>query len=161
MHWLLECKKGVEFLNRKNRIIRHIARRHKKNYPIFILILDKMPGGVFHFEIADILRNAVLISSTLSNSETWYGLTQLEKYQLEQIDEMLLRFFSSCFRNVPKDWLYLKMGLMPISYIMNERRLLFLHHILRQKEDFLVFRFFMAQFNSPTNNDWVSTVLEV
>ena len=125
-----------------------------------IQMLDKMPGGVFHFDIAEILRNALLISSMLSNSETWYGLTQLEKDQLEQIDEMLLRNLFSCSRNVPKDLLYLEMGLVPISYIIKERRLLFMHHILRQKEDSLVFRFFMAQLNSPTNNDWVSTVLE-
>ena len=62
-----------------------------------IQMLDKMPGGVFHFEIAEILRNALLISSIISNSETWYGLTQIETDQLEQIDEMLLQnlfFFS-------------------------------------------------------------------
>ena len=66
---------------------KHRNRDTKK----IIQMLDKMPGGVFHFETAEILRNALLISSTLSNSETWYGLAQVEKYQLEQIDEMLLK----------------------------------------------------------------------
>ena len=125
-----------------------------------IQMLDKMPGGVFHFEIAEILRNALLISSIISNSETWYGLTQIETDQLEQIDEMLLRNLFFCSRNVPKDLLFLEMGLVPISYIIRERRLMFLHHILRQKEDSLLFRFVMAQVTSPTPHDWVSTVLE-
>ena len=125
-----------------------------------IQMLEKMPGGVFHFEIAEILRNALLISSILSNSEVWYGVTKQELDQLEQIDEMLLRNLFYCSRNVPKDLLYLEMGYLPISYIIKERRLMFLHHILQQKEESLVFRFFMAQIKSPTTHDWVSTVLE-
>ena len=119
-----------------------------------------MPGGIIHFEIAEILRNALLISSILSNSEVWYGVTQLDTEQLEQVDEMLLRNIFFCSRNVPKDLLYLEMGLVPISYIIKERRLMFLHHVLQQKEDSLVFRFCIAQLNSPTYKDWVSTVLE-
>ena len=125
-----------------------------------IQMLEKMSGGAFHFEIFEILRNALLISSILSNSKAWYGVTQSDTDQLEQVDEMLLRNLFLCSRNVPKDLLYLEMGLVPISYIIKERRLLFVHHILQQKEDSLVFRFFMAQMNSPTHRDWVSTVLE-
>ena len=51
-------------------------------------MLERMPGGPFHFEIAVILRNALSISSILSNLEVWYGLTKLEAGQLEQTDEM-------------------------------------------------------------------------
>ena len=122
-------------------------------------MLEKMPGGVFHFEIAEILRNALLISSILSNSEVWYGVTQSDMDQLEQVNEMWLRNLFLCSRNVPKDLLYLEMGLVPISYIIKERRLMFLHHVLHQKTDSLLFRFFIAQKSSPTHKDWVSTVL--
>ena len=87
-------------------------------------------------------------------------MTKIEIEQLEQIDEMLLRNIFSCSRNVPKDLLYLEMGLVPISFIIKERRIMFLHHVLQQKEDSLIFKFFMAQMNSPTAQDWVSTVLE-
>ena len=37
---------------------------------------------------------------------------------------------------------------------------MFLHHVLNQKTDSLVFRFFMAQMNSPTHKYWGSTVLD-
>ena len=37
---------------------------------------------------------------------------------------------------------------------------MFLHHVLQQKEDSLIFKFFMAQLNSPTSQDWVVTVLQ-
>ena len=48
-----------------------------------IEMLERMPGGEFHFQIAVILRNSLLISSILSNSEVWYGLTKEEAKQLE------------------------------------------------------------------------------
>ena len=102
----------------------------------------------------------MLISSILSNSEVWYGVTKIEIEQLEQTDEMLLRNIFSCSRNVPKDLLYLEMGLLPISFIIKERRLMFLHHVLQQKEDSHIFKVFIAQMNNPTSQDWVSTVLE-
>ena len=51
-------------------------------------MIEAMPGGQFHFEIAIIYRNSYLISSMLSSSEVWYGITQAEIEQLEQVDEM-------------------------------------------------------------------------
>ena len=96
----------------------------------------------------------------MSNSEVWYGLTKLEAEQLEQTDEMWIRNLFDLSRNVAKDLLYLELGLVPVSYIIKGRRLMFLHHILHQKKDSLLHRFFMTQMKFPTQNDWVSTVLE-
>ena len=48
-----------------------------------IEMLERIPGGQFHFHIAVILRSSLLISSILSNSEVWYGLTKEEAKQLE------------------------------------------------------------------------------
>jgi hypothetical protein len=125
-----------------------------------IQMLEKMPGGEYHFEISVILRNAMLISSILTNSEVWYGVTKSDIEQLEQIDEMWMRNLFECSRNVPKDLLYLELGLTPISYIIKGRKQMFLHHILQQKEISLLYQFFMAQMKTPSHNDWVSSVLE-
>ena len=93
-------------------------------------MLEKIPGGHYHFEIAVVLQNALLISSVLSNSEVWYGLTKHDRELLEQVDEMWMRNLFSCSRNVSKDILYLELGLIPIPYIIKARRQMFLHHIL-------------------------------
>ena len=50
--------------------------------------------------------------------------------------------------------------MIPISFIIKGRKLLFLHHILQQREESLLYRFFIAQMNFPRHNDWVSSVLE-
>ena len=124
-----------------------------------VQMLETMPGGQFHFEIAIIYRNSYLISSILSSSEVWYGVTKQEIEQLEQIDEMLVRNFMNCSFSVPKDLLYLELGILPIRYIIQTRRLLYLHHILQQNENSLLFRFFMAQLGEPLSKDWVSQTL--
>ena len=38
--------------------------------------------------------------------------------------------------------------------------LLYLHHILKQKETSLLYRFVMAQLTQPSHNDWVSQVFK-
>ena len=108
-------------------------------------MLEAMPEGKYHFIIAKILRNSYFISSILSSSEVWYGVTQTEIDQLEQVDEMLIRELMNCSSFVPKDLVYLELAIIPIRYIIQTRRLLYLHHILQQDEGSLLYRFFEAQ----------------
>ena len=123
-------------------------------------ILNRNPGGKCNFEIAKILRNALLISSILSGSEVWYGLTNTEIEQLEKIDESLLRqiFESSIF--VTKVMLYFELSVLPIRHIIKMRMVLYLQTILKQKEDSLLHTFFVAQLENPTNGDWALQVLQ-
>ena len=59
-------------------------------------ILNYVPGGKYHFEIAVILRNAYLISSMLSCIEVWYNLSELDLRKLEHVDEALMRNIFDC-----------------------------------------------------------------
>ena len=123
-------------------------------------MLDKIPGGSYHFETSVILRNALLISSMILNSEVWYGLTKKDTDMLEQVDEMWMSNLFECSRNVPRDLLYLEFGIVPISYLIKARKQMYLHHILQQEEDSLLQRFFTALMKFPVKNDWISQVLE-
>ena len=116
-------------------------------------MLEAMPGGKFHFEIAKIYRNAYIISSILSSSEIWYGITQYELERLEQVDKMWMRNLMNCSDMVPKDLLYLELAITPIRYIIQTRILLYLHHILQQKKESLLYRFFVTQLSNPTPRD--------
>ena len=77
-------------------------------------MLQTMPGGRYHFEIAVIYRNSILISSMLSSSEVWYFIKESEIQKLEQIDEMWIRKLFECSESVPKELLYLELGILPI-----------------------------------------------
>ena len=142
---------------------KHISKMRNKGIGLqnkVIQMLETMPGGKFHFVIAKILRNSLVISSILSSSEVWYGVTTEELRQLEEVDEIWMRKLLDCSYNVPRDLLFLELEIVPIRFIVQMRRLLYLHHILQQKKDSLLYRFFMAQLGEPTPKDWVSQVLE-
>ena len=123
-------------------------------------MLETLPGGKFHFQIAIIYRHSYLISSILSSSEVWYGISIKEYEQLEQVDEMWMQNLMKCSSSVPKGLLYLELAVLPIRFIIQTRRLLYFHHLLQQKKDSLLHRFFMALLNNPTAKDWVSQVLD-
>ena len=46
------------------------------------------------------------------------------------------------------------------SPIIQARRLLYLHNILKQKKESLLYRFFNVQLSNPNPRDWASQVLE-
>ena len=125
-----------------------------------IQMLEHMPAGIFQFEVAVILRNAYLISSMLCSSEVWYGVTQEEYEDLEKIDIMLFKNLVECSSSVPSELVFLEFGLVPIKQIIQMRRCLFLHHILEQNENSLLFKFFMAQLKNSKQGDWASQVLQ-
>jgi hypothetical protein len=125
-----------------------------------VQILSAISAGKFHFEMAIILRNSLLISSILSSSETWYGLTLAEIVRLEQVDEMLWLNILECSSSVPRNLIYLELGILRIRDIIKTRRFMFLHHILKQNESSLLYRFFIAQVKYPTYKDWTCQILE-
>ena len=152
-----------QILSSDSKNSKNISKLRNKGFGIknkIVSILSNIPGGQHHFELAMVYRSAYLLSSILSNSEVWYGATNADIDLLEQLDESLLREIVECSRNAPKDLLYLELGIIPISYVIKIRRQMFLHHILHQKEDSLLFHFFMAQMRNPTKGDWVTSILE-
>ena len=121
-------------------------------------LLDDLCLGDYHFEAANILRNSLLLSTLLSNSETWYNLTKKEISELESVDEMSLRNVLSAHSKTPTETLYLESGNIPVRFILMSRRLNFLHYILNEDKDSLLRTFFTAQRESPVRGDWVMTV---
>ena len=123
-------------------------------------ILQEVCFGKFQFEVAIILRNSLLLSSMLTNAETWVDVKKSEIVELEQVDENLLRSVLEAPSSTPKEMLYLELGIVPIRFIMMSRRLSFLHYIMNQKEDSLLYNFFQAQLKHPVKKDWCETIKE-
>ena len=66
----------------------------------------------------------------------WYSVTIEEMKRLEQVDEMLWLNILECSGSVPRELLYLELGLLRIQDIIRKRRLMFLHHIMHQPKKF-------------------------
>ena len=123
-------------------------------------LLEELCLGKYYFEAACLLRNSLLLSSLLSNSESWYDLSEKDIQQLESIDEQLLRKIFSAPRSTPKELLYLESGSIPIKFILKSRRLNFLWYMLNEKDDSMLKQFLRAQCENPVKGDWVTTVLD-
>ena len=97
-------------------------------------IIDNMCLGPYFFEVGVILRNSLFLNGILTNLDASYGLTETEIIQLEQMDESLISLILEYTMSVPKEMLYLEVGITPIRYILMSRRLMFYQYILKQPE---------------------------
>ena len=123
-------------------------------------MLEDICFGKYYFQVTMVFRNSLLISSLLTNAESWYNLTAAEIDELEKVDENLLRRVLEAPAATPKEMLYLELGVSPIRNIIKSRRINFLQYILKENEESLIQTFLMAQLSDPTRNDWGEAVGE-
>ena len=120
----MKCNRGVGIINKMQNI------------------LDSMFFGKFHFEIVITLIESMLLGSILANIEVAYNLTTSEIEKLEKCHEMALRKLMNLPSKTPKVMLYFITGSTPIRFTVKRRRIVYLHHILNQREDSLIRLFF-------------------
>ena len=125
-----------------------------------IAILETLYLGQYHFLIALVLRQAMLISVLLFNAETWLRLTKDDVKKLESIDLLFLRKLFAVPVSTPKASLYLETGCVPLRHIIKGKRIMFLHHILTRNEDALINKVFWAQVSKTAKGDWCQVVRE-
>ena len=59
-----------------------------------------------------------MINGMLTNCEVWYGLTDNEVTQLEEVDMLLLRQVFNVATSCPTEALYLELGCVPVGLII-------------------------------------------
>ena len=96
----------------------------------------------------------------LCNSEAWYNVTAAEINLLETADLHLLRAILRAPKSTPKEMLFLELGCIPFSELMRQRRLSFLHYILHESPESMIFKFFQTQYKNRTSKDWDKIILK-
>jgi len=95
----------VTLYPKREKNITHIKARIKKGKGIvnrIMSLLGDIVFGKYYFQVALILRNALLVSSMLCNSESWHNITTAELDLIETIDELLLRKILISLKKTPK-----------------------------------------------------------
>ena len=152
-----------DVISKDGRNLKNIQARINKGKGIVKKILDILEGipfGKMYFQVAVLLRNSLLVSSLLCNSEAWFNLTDSELNLLETVDLILLRSIMKAPKSTPKEMLFLELGLQPLRDLIRQRRLNFLHYILTQGADSMIFKVFNKQSQNRQKKDWVTTVLK-
>jgi hypothetical protein len=142
---------------------KNILQRRSKGIGIsneIVVVLNSLCLGPYHFWIAKMLRQAMLISVMLFNAETWLRITKENTKKLESIDLLLLRKLLKTPISTPKPALYLETGCIPIRYIIKSKRIMYLHHILTRTDDALIKKVFLAQVHDTGKGDWCVVVRE-
>ena len=144
-------------ISEDGRNIHNIKSRVAKGTGIIskiLSILDGVPFGQYYFEVALILRESLLLSSILCNSESWYNVTKAELDLIESVDIQFLRRILNVPKSTPKEMIYLELGCTPLRYIIKKRRILFLHYILNQDPKSMLSKFLMTQIKYKKKKDW-------
>ena len=94
-------------------------------------------------------------------AEAMYDIKEKEFRHIERIEEDMLRRIFKTGRGCAIYQLYLEAGQLPARFVIKKMKLIFLHYILSQREESLMFRFLMAQKNDPIRGDWYSDVIDI
>ena len=70
----------------------------------------------------------------------------------------MLRKILNAHAKTPKESLYLETGSIPIRYIIIQRRMNYLHHLINRNPNELINKVYCAQKRKMAKNDWVETV---
>ena len=133
-----------DLISTDGRNIKNIRARINKGAGIvnrILTMLNGIPFGRQYFKVGIILRNCLLVSSVLFNSEAWYNVTNSELELLESIDLSFLRQLLKAPKGTPKEMFFLELGILPFREIIRGRRLNFLQEILKEKRNSLVSKF--------------------
>ena len=121
----MEEKYLGDVISTDGRNIKNVKARVAKGIGIvskILSILEGIPFGQFYFEVAVILRDSLLVSSMLSNSEAWYNVTNAELELLETVDVKFLRGIFKAPKATPKEMLYLESGCVKFRELIKKRK---------------------------------------
>ena len=121
-------------------------------------ILETVSFGYHYFRIFTLLRESMFVNGTLTNADVWYGLEPNDLKELENLDREMIRKVLQCPFSTPVEAGHLELGLLPLHCIVKERRVNYLHYILKSEKSTMLYKFFIAQWENPVKHDWTEKV---
>ena len=140
--------------NTKNIVER--TNRANGNIDKIISTLTERPFGRHYFKAYKLMREGMLIGGLLTNSESWINIINKDIDCLEKPDTILQRKVVSSMGNPCKAFMMLELGIIPVRYILIQKRMQFLHYILGESTDAMLRKVFEAQKQESKKGDFVA-----
>ena len=147
------CSSGSNDRNIENRYNQGIGSVGQ-----IMTILNQVSLGHYYVEIGLAMRDTILISKLVFNSEVWYNVKDKQISKLEQIDQMFFRKLLNLPRSAPREGMYIECGKLPVRFILKTRRLMFFWHVLNKDKHEILYKFLSAQQLSSSRTDWIRQV---
>ena len=121
-------------------------------------ILEGTFFGDFYFEALRIMSNSMVISVLTHNIEVLMNLTKTDIKRLEKIYQLLLQKALITSSKVSRCLVLLELGLMSLEFILKQKRIMFLFHLLSSEDNLISREIIKCQIESPKAGDWLVTV---
>ena len=142
---------GKNELNIKERTNRAIGTVNK-----IVTSLRERPYGKHEFKAYKIMREGLLIGGMLTNIESWINITKVNIEKLEQPDTSLLKKVLSSEGNPCKSFMMLELGVIPVRYVVMQKRMQFLHYLLQESTESMLRKVFDALKDDSRKGDFVN-----
>ena len=94
----------------------------------------------------------------LFNYQTW---AKIRKYDIDTLSVVQLKYLKQALRvpySTPNVVVYLEMGLLPIEYVIDIRRFVYLHHILMLTNNEPVKNLYFQQLDLAFEENWANEI---
>ena len=129
--------------------------------PDVIAIGKEVSNKQFEIKCTLELYNSMLVNKILFNCQSWSHLKKTELKDLEKVQLQTLKQIMRVPYSTSNAGTYLELGILPLRYIIQKRRLAFLHHILTLDNEDPVYMNYVLQRNSSNQNIWTNEVARI
>ena len=125
-----------------------------------MIILKQISKGYFYFNIGLIMRESILLTKLLLNRKAWTNITKQQVLSLEKSDRANLIRFVNGHSRINEEILDGELCTTPIRYLLMQKRLMYLWHILQRDENELIKRVYLAQKYCTSKLDWYNQIVK-
>ena len=145
----LIAKDGTNCNNIKER-----TNKAHGNINKIVTSINERPYGKKKIKVAKLMREAILLNGLLNNSESWINMSKKDLKDLERPDMILQRQILSTSGNPSKCFIQLELGIIPVKFVIMQKRLNFLHYILHEDMESMIKQVFITQREDSRKGDF-------
>ena len=123
-----------------------------------VTTLNERSYGRHQFKAAMLMRGAMLVGGMLNNAEFWINITQKDLENLKAPDIILLKKILSTKGSPSKCFIQLELGIIPIRFILKQKRLNFLHYILNEDKNSMISQVFFEMKKDRRMGNFISLI---
>ena len=102
------------------------------------------------------MRDCLLLGGLLTNAESWINLNKQNIDALERPDTQLLKRLLSTSGNPCKSFMMLEVGIIPVKFVIMQKRIIFLQYILKQSMDTMIRKVYNTTKEDSRKGDFVN-----
>ena len=123
---------------------------------ICLAMCSEISLGFQVYNTAKLFHQSIFINGALTNMETWPNCTSARIQSFERLEQMYFRKVLSAHSKTPIESIYLELGVIPLTFQLMKRRIMYLQLILKRNDDEITKQVILAQTNDCYDGDFLA-----